>query len=129
MRSTVSNDVRQQNSQLPAKSIATRMPINGFGHAAVRIVANCSRNISLLRQSLHPQPPKQSTERVTYHHDRTSRLTCLSTFSSNITVVVCENLLSPLFSFVFKSGILQSIISPQLTKWFHHDSQNTSIPP
>ena len=43
--------------------------------------------------------------------DRTSRLSHLSTFSSNLTVIIGENFLSSFFSFRFKPKILQIFIS------------------
>ena len=65
----------------------------------------------------------------TYHDDCTPCLSHLRTFSPHITVIIDEELLSSFFSFTFKPKILQSFISSQLTTWFRHDSQKTSMPP
>ena len=68
-------------------------------------------------------------DRGTYRDDHSSLLSHLSTFSSLLTVIKGENLLSSFFSFTFKPKILQSFISSQSTTWFCHDSQKTSMPP
>ena len=68
-------------------------------------------------------------QRGTYRDDRASPLSHLSTFSSHLTVIIGEDLLSSFFSFTFKPKILQSFIFSQLTTWFRHDSQKTSMPP
>ena len=64
----------------------------------------------------------------TFRDDRTSRLPYLSTLYFRFTVIIGENLLSSFFSFTFNPTILQSLISSQLTTWFCHYSQKTSMP-
>ena len=64
----------------------------------------------------------------TYRGDHTSPLSHLSTLSSHLTVSIGKNLLLSFFSFTFEPKILQSFISSQLTTWFCHDSQKTSLP-
>ena len=58
----------------------------------------------------------------TYRDNIASHLSLLSTFSSHLTVIIGENLLSSFFSFTFKAKILQYFISSQLTIWFCHYS-------
>ena len=53
----------------------------------------------------------------------------LRTFSSHLTVIIGKVLLLSFFSFTFQPKILQTFISSQLTTWFRHDSQKTSMPP
>ena len=65
----------------------------------------------------------------TYRDDRTSWLSHLRTFSSHFTFIISKKLLSPFFNFSFQPKVLQSFISSQLTTWFRHDSQKTSISP
>ena len=64
----------------------------------------------------------------TYRDAHTSRLSCLSTFYSHLTVIIGENLLLSFFKFTFKPKNLQRLISSQLTTWFCHDSQKTRMP-
>ena len=71
----------------------------------------------------------QHSYRGTFRDNHTSDLSHLSTFSSYLNVIIGENLFTPFFSFTFKPKILQSFISSQLTTWFRHDSQKTSMPP
>ena len=59
-------------------------------------------------------------------------LPCLShlrSFSSDLTVIIGENLLTSFLSFTFKPKILQSLISLQLTTWFCHDSKRDQYAP
>ena len=46
----------------------------------------------------------------------------------HLIVIFGENLLSSFFSSTIKPKILQSFISSQLTTWFCHDFQKTSMP-
>ena len=65
----------------------------------------------------------------TLREDHTSRLPHLGFFSSHLTAITSENLFSSFFSFTFIPKILLSFISSQLTTWFCHNSQKTSMPP
>ena len=64
----------------------------------------------------------------TLREDCTSRLSHLGFFSSHLTVIISENLFLSFFRFTFIPNILLSFISSQLTTWFCHNSQKTSMP-
>ena len=78
----------------------------------------------------HPPPPAYYRDDWgTYRHICTSHFSYLRTFPSHLTFIDSKNLLSSFFTFTLKPKILQSFISSQLTTWFCHDSQITSMSP
>ena len=93
-------------------------------------IFECHKSIVEGQKSRKPEHCVCSVESwATYPDNHMSRLSHLSTFSSHLTVVIAENLLLSFFSFTFKPKTLQSFISSQLTTYFCHDSQKTSMPP